>query len=262
MLELERRYDRRLFDRAGKRLRINETGRSLLSAAHDMLDRAEEVDALLSGRTGPGTFRLGATRTIGSHVAPLLIETWSRQYPGRPLALEIDNTAAIAGRIADFSLDLALVEGEYAHPDLRVQDWLDDELVVICNPSHRLAGTVPCSIDALLAEHWVVRERGSGTRQTLDRAMQPVWSRWQIGMELQQIEAIIETVAVSTLIGCVSRLAARGAILLGRVVQLQVSDLDLRRRFYIVSHREKYLTPGIRAFLEICDNAAVLLEES
>jgi DNA-binding transcriptional LysR family regulator len=60
----------------------------------------------------------------------------------------------------------------------------------------------------------------------------------------------------------VSRLAARGAILLGRVVQLQVSDLDLRRRFYIVSHREKYLTPGIRAFLEICDNAAVLLEES
>lgn len=252
LLELERRYDRPLFDRAGKRLRINETGRSLLPAARDLLDRAEEVDALLAGRRGPGSFRLGATQTIGNHVAPLLIESYSRAHPGSALTLEINNTAEIAGKIADFSLDLALVEGECAHPDLLVTDWRNDALVLICNPSHPLAGQTPCPIDALLAERWVVRERGSGTRQTLDHAMRPYWSRWQIGMELQQIEAIIETVAVSSLIGCVSHLTARGARAQGRVVQLPVPDLDLSRRFYIVRHREKYLTAGIRAFLDIC----------
>jgi DNA-binding transcriptional LysR family regulator len=252
LLELERRYDRPLFDRAGKRLRINETGRSLLPAARDLLDRAEEIDALLAGRRGPGSFRLGATQTIGNHVAPRLIETYAQRHPGAALTLEIDNTAAIAGKIADFSLDLALVEGECADPDLLVTDWLDDELVLLCNPSHPLAGRDPCPIDALLAQRWVVREKGSGTRQTLDQAMRPYWSRWQIGMELQQIEAILETVAVSSLIGCVSRLTAEGALLQGRVVQLQVPDLDLSRRFYIVLHREKYITAGIRAFLDIC----------
>lgn len=260
LLELERRYDRPLFDRAGKRLRINETGRSLLPAARDLLDRAEEIDALLAGRRGPGSFRLGATQTIGNHVAPLLIETYSRRHPGSALTLEIDNTAEIAGKIADFSLDLALVEGECAHPDLLVTDWLDDALVLICNPSHPLARHDPCPIDALLAERWVVREKGSGTRQTLDRAMRPFWSRWQIGMELQQIEAILETVAVSSLIGCVSHLAAHGALQQGRVVQLRVPDLDLARRFYIVRHREKYITAGIRAFLDICAGTPSLLE--
>lgn len=252
LLELERRYDRPLFDRAGKRLRINETGRSLLPAARDLLDRAGEIDALLSGQLGPGSFRLGATQTIGNHVAPLLMEHYSRRYPRAPLTLDIGNTAEIAGKVADFSLDLGLIEGELAHPDLAVEEWLGDELVLICNPSHPLARKRRAPVAALLAEHWVVREKGSGTRQTLDRAMHPYWDRWRIGLELQQGEAIIETVAVSAMIGCVSHLAARGALELGRVARLETPDLDLHRRFFILSHREKYVTPGIRAFLGIC----------
>jgi len=258
LLELERRYDKPLFDRAGKRLRINETGRSLLPAARDLLDRAEEIDALLSGRRGPGSFRLGATQTIGNHVAPLLMERYSRQYPDAPLTLEIGNTATIASKVADFSLDLGLIEGELAHPDLSMTDWLGDELVLICNPSHPLATQSHTPIAALLAERWVVREKGSGTRQTLDRAMHPHWERWRIGLELQQGEAIIETVAVSAMIGCVSLLAARGSLQNGRIVRLEVPDLDLSRRFFILSHREKYITPGIRAFLDICANTTSL----
>ena len=252
LLELERRYDRPLFDRAGKRLRINETGRSLLPAARDLLDRAEEIEALLAGHRGPGSFRLGATQTIGNHIAPSLIEAYSRRYPDSALTLDISNTAEIAGRIADFSLDLALVEGECADPDLIVTDWLDDELVLICNPSHPLGGRSTCPVDALLDQRWVVRERGSGTRQTLDQAMRPYWSRWRIGMELQQIEAILETVAVSSMIGCVSRLTARSALAQGRVVELRLPEIDLRRRFYTVLHREKHVTAGIRAFMDIC----------
>jgi len=258
LLELERRYDRPLFDRAGKRLRINETGRALLPAARDLLDRAEEIDALLAGRLGPGPFRLGATQTIGSHVAPSLMEAYSRRHPNAPLSLEIGNTTEIADKVADFSLDLALIEGELTHPDLTMTEWLGDRLVLICNPSHPLVRQDVCTIDALLAERWVVREKGSGTRQTLDRALHPYLEKWQIGLELQQIEAIIETTAVSALIGCVSHLAAQGSIERGRVAHLNAPDLDLGRRFFILSHRKKRITPGIRAFLEICAEMASL----
>lgn len=254
LIELERRYGRPLFDRAGKRVRINETGRSLLPASLELLARAQEIDALLEGRSGPGPLRLGVTQTIGNYVAPRLVESYSSRHPGCSLSLEIDNTAAIAARIADFSLDLALVEGETAHPDLLVTDWLKDELVLLCSAAHPLAGRDTCSIEDILAEHWVVREKGSGTRQTLDRALRPYWSRWRIGMELQQIEAILGIVEISSLIGCVSRMAAQGAITQGRVVELQVPKLDLSRNFYILLHREKYTTAGIRAFLDICSD--------
>lgn len=252
LIELERRYDRRLFDRAGKRLRINETGRALLPAAIELLSRATEIDGLLSGRTGPGSLRLGATQTIGNYLAPRLIETFRQRHPGAELTLEIENTAEIAHMVADFSIDLGLIEGEQSHPNLIVTDWLDDALVLVCAPTHRLAGQERCTIDEVLAEHWVVRERGSGTRQALDRAMRPHMGGWRIGMELKQIEAILETVRVGSMIGCVSRLAVEGNVALGRVVKLDVPELDLGRRFYLVSHRDQYGTAGVRAFKRIC----------
>ena len=55
---------------------------------------------------------------------------------------------------------------------------------------HPLAGAGPASIDSLLDENWIVREPGSGTRQTLDRAMTPYWARWKIALELEHTEAI------------------------------------------------------------------------
>src|SRR3546814_17787888 len=59
LAELERRAGRPLFDRAGKRLRLNETGRALLPRALELLDPAAEIDALLEGRSGPGHQNLG-----------------------------------------------------------------------------------------------------------------------------------------------------------------------------------------------------------
>lgn len=255
LIELERRYDRSLFDRTGKRLKINETGRSLLVPALELLSRAEEIDGLLAGRAGPGPLHIGATQTIGNYIAPRLINAYSERYEGCALSLEISNTAAIAARIVDFSLDLALVEGAYAHPDLNVTDWLHDELILICAASHPLAGQQSWSIDDVLAERWVVREKGSGTRQTLDTAMRPFWSRWHIDFELQQIEAILEMVAVSSLIGCVPRVAAQQFVSQGRLAEIRIPALDLRRRFHIMTHKGKHFTAGIRAFLDICEGA-------
>ncbi|WP_066763601.1 LysR substrate-binding domain-containing protein [Croceicoccus pelagius] len=255
LIELERRYGRSLFDRAGKRLKINETGRSLLVPALELLSRAVEIDELLAGRAGPGPLRLGATQTIGNYIAPRLISAYCQRHEGSTPTLEISNTAEIAARIVDFSLDLALVEGAYEHPDLVLTDWLHDELILICGSSHHLAGREAWSIDDVLAERWVVREKGSGTRQTLDTAIRPHLSRWRIGMELQQIEAILEMAAVSPLIGCVPRVAAQHLISQGRLVEIKVPELDLQRRFYIMTHKARYFTAGIRAFLKICEGA-------
>jgi len=256
LLELERRYGRPLFDRVGKRLKLNETGRHLLPAISDLMDRATEIDAVLAGRRGPGPFRLGATQTIGNHLAPRLIETFAERHGGVRPTLEIGNTAEIASRLAEFELDLGIIEGELVHPELALEQWLGDELVLICHPEHPLAVPGSVAIDDLLANEWVVRESGSGTRQALDRTMRPYFAQWQIRLELPQIEAIIETVAVSKLIGCVSSLSIGPAMAQRRVSLLKAPSLDLRRSYYLVYHREKFLSPGIRSFLEICRELA------
>jgi DNA-binding transcriptional LysR family regulator len=250
--EIEKQYGRPLFDRIGKRLRLNEIGQAIMPKAMEMLDRAAELESLLAGGGGIGTLHLGASLTIGNYLCPRLIQSYRQAHPGAQVKLDIGNTAHMAVGVADFDLDLALIEGEINHPDLTVTDWLGDELVVFCGANHPLAQEGEASIDRLLDEDWIVREPGSGTRQTLDRAMTQFWPRWKIALELEHTEAIKGMVAAGPFIGCVSRLALEESFATGSLVALAVPQFDLHRRFYLVTNRQKYSTPGIEAFLAIC----------
>jgi DNA-binding transcriptional LysR family regulator len=222
-----------------------------------MLDRAAELETLFAGAAGPGHLRLGASMTIGDYLGPLLIERYARSYPGASVALEVGNTDGVAQKVADFDVDLALIEGQVSNPALEVCDWMGDTLAVFCGSRHPLARTGRATIDRLLKETWVVREPGSGTRQTLDRAMSRYWPRWNIAMELEHTEAIKRAVEAGRSVGCVSRLALRDAFKAGSLREIKVPRLDLSRRFYILLNRRKYRTAGIDAFMQICQEAQV-----
>ncbi len=250
--ELERQFDTQLFDRHGKRLKLNEHGTQLLPRAMDFLDRGREIEALLKGESGLGPLRIGATLTIGNYLAPLLVGEFMRQHPGCRIHLEVRNTVAIIRDVVNFELDFGLVEGDVQHPDLEVTPWMDDELAIFAAPAHPLAGRRNLSLDDLLDAPWIVREQGSGTRQTFEKALSAVLPRLDIRLELEHTEGIKRAVESCLGIGCVSRLALRDAFQRGSLVELPISGLDLRRKFHIVLHRQKFRTAGIEEFLALC----------
>ena len=250
--ELEHQFDCRLFDRNGKRLRLNETGRLLLPKARELLDRASEVEAILAGGGAFGALRVGATLTIGNYLGTLLVGEFMRRYPGSQVKLEVHNTTQIAERVKDFELDLGLIEGEYDDQDLVMTDWVADELAVFCAPDHPLAKRRGLKIEHALKECWIVREFGSGTRQTLDRALKPWRDQLKIRLELEHTEAIMHAVQAGLGIGCVSRLALKEWFRRGSLVEIKLKEIDLRRKFYFLLHKQKYRTPGIDAFLSLC----------
>jgi DNA-binding transcriptional LysR family regulator len=254
--ELERQFDCRLFDRNGKRLRLNETGRLLLPKARELLDRASEVEAILAGGTMFGSLRVGATLTIGNYLGTLLVGEFMRRYPGSRVTLDVNNTTRIAERVKDFKLDLGLIEGECDDPELQMTDWVADELAVFCGPDHPLAKRRRMNMNHVLEEWWIVREPGSGTRQTLDRAMRLWHKRWKIRLELEHTEAIMHAVQAGLGIGCVSRLALKESFRRGSLVELKLSEIDLGRKFHFLLHKQKYRTPGIDAFIQLCRDVA------
>ena len=250
--ELENQFDCRLFDRNGKRLRLNETGRLLLPKARELLDRASEVEAILAGGLTFGALRVGATLTIGNYLGTLLVSEFMRRHPGSQVALEVHNTTHIAERVKAFELDLGLIEGEYDDKDLMMTDWVADELAVFCAPDHPLAKRRSLTIALVLEEWWIVREPGSGTRQTLDRALSQWRNQLKIRLELEHTEAIMHAVQAGLGIGCVSRLALKESFRRGSLVELKLKEIDLRRKFHFLLHKQKYRTPGIDAFLSLC----------
>ncbi|MNE38657.1 HTH-type transcriptional activator CmpR [compost metagenome] len=155
-------------------------------------------------------------------------------------------------QVAHYEIDLGLIEGDCHHPDLEVQRWVEDELVVFCAPQHPLAKRGHASLTELTREAWILREQGSGTRLTFDQAMRHHHTALNIRLELEHTEAIKRAVESGLGIGCISRLALRDAIRRGSLVAVETPELDLVRQFYFIWHKQKYQTSAMREFLELC----------
>lgn len=251
LAELERQSGQRLFDRVGKSLRLNELGKSVLPKAVELLDRAAEIDDLLLGHEAIGNLTVGATLTIGNYLATLIVAEFLQRHPQARVRLEVRNTANLLQALASYEVDLGLVEGDCHHPDLEVVPWIDDELVVFCAPGHPLAGR-RASLKKLLAEPWILREPGSGTRETFDHAFRHQLPQLQVRLELEHTEAIKRAVESGLGLGCISRLALRDAFRRGSLMPVDTPELDLLRTFNFVWHREKFHGAGLRTFLELC----------
>lgn len=260
--ELERQFKVQLFDRVGKSLRINEIGQQLLPRAVELLDRAREIEDLLDGHAGFGKMKIGATLTIGNYLATLLVAKFLREHPESRIQLLVHNTKAIVQQIANHELDLGLIEGDCHHPDLEIQPWIADELVVFCSPEHPLAKQRKIPLERLLQEPWILREIGSGTRETFDRAFYNYHSKLNIRLELEHTEAIKRAVESGLGISCISHLALKSAFQRGSLVPLPTPYLKLGRYFQFLWHKQKYQTAGMREFLALCTNMTAGVKRS
>ena len=250
--DLETQFSIQLFDRIGKRLQINELGRALRPQAEALLDQAEALERALRQHDRIGELNIGATLTIGNYLAVDLMAEFIQRYPSASVKLNVANTETISQQVLNFKLDMGLVEGELQHPDLEVSKWREDELQVFCSPRHPLATKTLLTDDDLRGAQWILREPGSGTRQAFDRAMYELLPSMDIRLELQHTEAIKRAVENGLGIGCLSQASLEGAIASGRLVALKTPGRDLRRNFYFILHRQKYLSEGIIRWLELC----------
>lgn len=251
--ELEQQFDIQLFDRVGKRLQLNELGRLVRPQAEALLAQAQELEVSLQQHQQPGNLKVGATLSIGNYLAVNIMARYMADQPDARVTLDVENTAAIARKVLNFELDIGLVEGEIQHPELEVIPWREDELVVFASPDHPLvtAGE-PLDDQALKSASWILRESGSGTRQTFDRIMSGILPELNVQLELQHTEAIKRAVEAGMGLGCLSRVTLQDAFNRGSLVALDVPHRDTHRLFYFILHKQKYRGAGVSRWLQLC----------
>ncbi|MDX1452489.1 MAG: LysR family transcriptional regulator [Oleiphilaceae bacterium] len=249
---LEQQFDIKLFDRAGKRLQLNELGKLIRGQAAAFIEHAQRLEGALARHQEVGALKVGATLSIGNYLAINILSQYRHRYPDARISLDVENTTHIASKIAHFELDIGLIEGEIAHPDLEITPWREDELVVFCSPEHAYANYHTLEDQHLLSAEWVLRESGSGTRQAFDHAMHGLVPQLKIALELQHTEAIKRAVEGNMGLGCLSRITLEDAFKRGNLVPLAVPHRDFHRQFYFILHRNKYRSAGIQNWLQLC----------
>jgi DNA-binding transcriptional LysR family regulator len=255
--ELERMLGLTLFDRAGKRLLLNDNGRSLLPQARLLLDGAEAIQQWAKeGESQLGAMRIGASTTIGNYLLPDILAGFRASLPAAARAhwqvhVSIANAAAIAAAVANFELDFGLIEGPCHDPELDVIPWLEDELLVVAaagDPILPRRGR-RLTLAALRNATWLLREEGSGTREIVNQLLIPHLHHLKAGTEFGNSEAIKRAAASGLGITCLSRSVVQDLLDSGALVAPPTELPKLHRRFMLVIHSRKQRTRGLERLL-------------
>ena len=241
-----------LFERAGRRLLLNDAGRQLLQEARAILQAVKRVEQQLQGDTGElvGELLIGGSTTIANYLLPSLLGAFARRYPHSGVQLTVGNTQQVADLLAAGQLDIAFVEGPCHNRDLVAVHWRDDELVVVAGAEHPWGRDRHVTPEQLAAAPWIMREKGSGTREIFEDAMERAGISYRIALEFGHTEAIKNGVAAGLGVSCLSRIAVDRELEYGRLVEV-ASPLLLGRSLTLLKRRNSCCTALLGAFLGV-----------
>ena len=252
ILELERHYNVKLFDRLSKKLYLTEQGKRLLGYARHVTSLVTEMEQVSKDHDKSGLLKIGASLTIGACLLPDLIKQFRWENPTMQVQAIVKNTQDIESLIAANSIDFAVVEGIIHSPNLITDTFAEDQLVLACGRTHPLYKTGPLSLTELSRYDFIVREQGSGTRELFENTMAAHEVKWQLTWDCNGSD-VLKNAAINGLgIAVISQRLIEREISTGELAPLECNELSLKRSFCIVCHKNKYLTTAMKKFMHLC----------
>lgn len=180
--ELEQYYGVHLFDRIGRRLQITDAGQHFLQYAIHISDLFSDMETGLRDWDSKGVLRIGASITIGSQFLPDYVKAFSELCPGLDVRVTVEQSERLEQKILANELDCALIEGIAHDPNIVSEAYMEDHLSVICSTDKGWTQGQVISIEDFQRQRFLLREKGSGTREVFNRVVEqagihitPVW---------------------------------------------------------------------------------------
>jgi DNA-binding transcriptional LysR family regulator len=252
--QLEEHFNARLFDRAQGRIALTAAGVVALEYSTRILAMSAELETRMKELSGQlaGPLLIGASTTIADFLLPQVLGEFKSRFPGIIPRLIVANSEIVQDRVAERTLDLGFIEGDSHLPTLVTDVCCEDELQVVCAPSHPLA-TLASAIPKSLTEHaYVSRELGSGTREVIDRYLHAAGvppDSLSVFMELGSPEALKELAATGLAFAIMSRASVAKEIRLGELVHIPLVP-PLVRNLSVVYPKERIQSRMVDSFVQ------------
>ncbi len=244
----------RLFDRSGKDVTPTSAGEVLYPFARQILRlnlQAEREIAMFLGQE-KGSLDLGGSNVPGQYILPGVIGRFKAERPNIKVILRISDTATIVASVANGELELGLVGAVVPKKGISFEPCFHDDMILVVPPGHRFADRGQVSIDDIASEPFVLREKGSGTRLTMERALRAAEnlqiSDLQIVTEMGSAEAIRQAVRAGLGCSIISRRVVTDDLEHGLLYASVLEGVQLGRQFYLIWHNQRSLSPLALAF--------------
>ncbi|CAN7453562.1 LysR family transcriptional regulator [Rhizobium sp. LjRoot258] len=248
---LESRHHVALFDRVGRSIVLNQTGRVFLKEAQAVLSSARAAEAALMDLSGlmHGELSIMASQTVAGYwLAPRLAD-YRNLYPGIALKVLIGNTEEVTDAVVQGRAEIGLIEWPQERRSLSARRIATDEMIVIVAPGHPWADGKPLTVDDFPKTAWILRETGSGTRRAFESLLETAGltaAALDIPMSLPGNETVIGIVEAGLGATLMSRSIAAPFLRAGTLKEANIPPLP--RPFFLLRHQERYRSKAADTF--------------
>lgn len=235
---LENYYSISLFKQEGRILRLTDEGKIFLQYASEMINIHENLkDKLKQKDLNKKRYKIGATMTIGDYVLPRIIYDYMEVNKNISIALTVNNTNIILKKLLDRELSMALIEGPFDKTKFKYKKFRDDDLVLVGPTKGELCKIESITIDELLKENLILREKGSGTREIIEGVLTSKGYSQDVlnhHLEISSINGIKTLVEEGAGLSILSKVSVEKEISSGTMKIIPIKNVFIHREFNFV----------------------------
>ena len=258
--QLERQAGVSVTEQFGKQIHLTEAGKEVYRYATSILQQVDELDDVLDKLKGLAGGKLHiAAISSANYFAPRLLGTYQQRYPDVGVSMDVTNQTSVVRQVVSNEVDMAIMGQPPEDMHLDAIPFMDNPLVIVAPPTHRLAGRRNIPLKQLEKEVFLTREPGSGTRGAMHRFFDQNKLALTTGMEMGSLSAVKQSVQAELGLGLLPVGAIEAELMLGRLVVLNVKGLPIQRHWYVVIHKGKRLSAAADKFKSLLADEAVEL---
>ena len=251
-------YEIKLFNRFGKKMALTDAGEVLYGIAESIFEMENQAEESLRDfqQRKRGFIRILSSESFGSYYLPFIINRFSKANPRIRISVDLLPTEQIVEKTVALSNDLGFISYPVPHKKLFMREILEDSYQIIVPPGHPFALKAVIEPEDLAGQPVIVHEKGSAPRESTEEFARKHNINLTIPLELSNNEAIKTAVEEGVGIAIITRRVASKEIEVGKLRAIPLSDPAMTRKFYLIHHKDKYLSRPLQSLIDMVDHWA------
>ena len=243
----------KLFDRLGRSIRPTRKAEILFPKALAILEDINKIEEELASedQSVTGELIIGASSIPGAYILPQLATDFMAHHPEISFEIRIADSGKITDSVLNHDLLIGIVGTKIDSQNLIFSPFVEDELVLAASANRKISSTV--SLQKLITLPFLIRESGSGTRKSMEEfgiTNGLVADQLNIVAVFGSNAAIIEAIKTNLGVSILSRVSICDELEHGRIREIKVKGLTMKRMFYIITLKNRTLPNHYSVFLQ------------
>jgi DNA-binding transcriptional LysR family regulator len=262
--QLEATYGIKFLNRFGKKMVLTDAGEVLYDFADKIFQMESQAEESLRDfqQRKSGRLRIHASESFGAYYLPFIINIFRKKYPNIHISVNIFPNQEVIENTIKLENDLGFISYPFEHKKLVIHEVLEDRLVLIVPPSHPFSRLKLLDPQKLDGQSIIMHERGSATRDIVDAFIKRNNLSTLIALELSNNEAIKRAVEEGAGVSLISEHVVSEEVKRKKLKSIPLTDPTMKRKFYLIHHKDKYLSHPLQMFLYMVNQWALEYSKS